>query len=360
MVKDVKIVVGLNYGDEGKGQMVDYFSRQGTIKGHKVLNVLSNGSAQRGHTVQLLTGERHVFKHLGSGTFAGADTYFPAQFLVNPIEFNKEYEDFYPYCMCHKDSIVVTPYHMMLNQAKEKLQKYGSCGMGVWEAVQFPILRVWDLENRSAPELIDILREIRFTLGYEEGLPKIYWSDYLLYAFLMDCYKFVDRVNVIPNEMEVIKGITGYNTIIFENGQGLLLDQKLPDKNHLTPSNTDLTNPKDILKKCEIGKDIVETCYVTRSYMTRHGNGPFPTECNKEEISDLIGEDKTNRPNEWQGALRYGHMDWDNAMTRIERFGETSLAITHINELQPTVENLDFDRIYLSDGPTRLNIKISS
>jgi len=349
-VKDVKIVVGLNYGDEGKGLMVDYFSRQAILKGDDVLNVLSNGSAQRGHTVQLLDGERHVFKHLGSGTFAGADTYFPAQFLVNPIEFNKEYEVFYPYCRCHKDCVVVTPYHMMLNQAKEKIQRHGSCGMGVWEATQFPMLKVYDLEDCSIPNLIDILREIRFTLGYRENLPEIYWTDSLLYSFLYDCCCFIDRVKVVSNDLE---GITGYNTIIFENGQGLLLDQKLPDKDHLTPSNTDLTNPKEILRKARVGEDVVKTCYVTRSYMTRHGNGPFPTECNKEEISGLIGEDKTNRPNEWQGSLRYGKLD--DFTNRIERFGKTSLAITHMNEHQIHLPD-GFDEIYLSDGFTRESV----
>lgn len=350
MVKDVKIVVGLNYGDEGKGLMVDYFSRQAILKGDDVLNVLSNGSAQRGHTVQLLDGGRHVFKHLGSGTFAGADTYFPAQFLVNPIEFNKEYEVFNPYCRCHKDCIVVTPYHMMLNQAKEKIQKHGSCGMGVWEATQSPSLTVWDLENRSISGLIGILREIRFTLGYKEELPDIYWSDDLLYAFVIDCFKFIDRIDICRDDL---RAMDMYHTIIFENGQGLLLDQKLPDKDYLTPSNTDLTNPKEILRQALIDENVVETCYVTRSYMTRHGNGPFPTECNKEEISDLIGEDKTNRPNEWQGSLRYGRLD--DFTNRIERFGKTSLAITHMNEHQ--IHLLDgFDEIYLSDGFTRESV----
>lgn len=350
MVKDVKIVVGLNYGDEGKGQMVDYFSHQAALKGHRVLNVLSNGSAQRGHTVQLLNGEKHVFKHLGSGTFAGSDTYFPKQFLVNPIEFNKEYEKFHPYCRCHEDCVVVTPYHMLLNQTKEKIQRHGSCGMGVWEAMQLPFLRVWDLENHSVSELISTLREIRFTLGYKDGLPEIYWSDDLLYAFVIDCCKFIDRVDVCRNDLRTMNM---YDTIIFENGQGLLLDQKLPDKDHLTPSNTDLTNPKEILRQGLIGENVVETCYVTRSYMTRHGNGPFPTECNKEEISDLIGEDKTNRPNEWQGSLRYGKLD--DFMNRIERFGKTSLAITHMNEHQIHLPD-GFDEIYLSDGFTRESV----
>ena len=81
---NVKIVIGGSFGDEGKGLMSAYFARQMMERSGKCLTVLSNGGAQRGHTV--LEGEvRHVFRHFGSGTFAGADTYFPEEFIVNPM-----------------------------------------------------------------------------------------------------------------------------------------------------------------------------------------------------------------------------------------------------------------------------------
>lgn len=91
---DVKIVVGANFGDEGKGLMADYFCHQAVSQGKKCLNVLTNGGAQRGHTVVTPTGKRHVFKHFGSGTFAGADTYLLKSFILNPMEFIRELNEF--------------------------------------------------------------------------------------------------------------------------------------------------------------------------------------------------------------------------------------------------------------------------
>ena len=62
---DIKVVVGANFGDEGKGLMTDYFCHQATSKNKSCIVVMSNGGAQRGHTVNLLDGKRHVFKHFG-------------------------------------------------------------------------------------------------------------------------------------------------------------------------------------------------------------------------------------------------------------------------------------------------------
>lgn len=53
-------VIGANYGDEGKGLVTDWL----TMNGGKTLNVLTNGTCQRGHTVEHADGKRHVFHHL--------------------------------------------------------------------------------------------------------------------------------------------------------------------------------------------------------------------------------------------------------------------------------------------------------
>jgi adenylosuccinate synthase len=58
-------------------------------------------------------------------------------------------------------------------------------------------------------------------------------------------------------------------------------------------------------KSCEI-----EVCYVTRTYITRHGAERFDTECNKSEINDHI-IDLTNIPNPFQDSIRYGFIDDD-------------------------------------------------
>ena len=86
---NIKIVIGGNFGDEGKGLMTSFFAAQMMKQSGRCLVVLSNGGAQRGHTV-VKEGVRHVFRHFGSGTLEGADTWFPEEFILNPMIFMKE------------------------------------------------------------------------------------------------------------------------------------------------------------------------------------------------------------------------------------------------------------------------------
>ena len=91
--------------------------------------------------------------------------------------------------------------------------------------------------------------------------------------------------------------------MIFETGQGLLLDQDNEAyAPHLTSSKTGIHNPTIFLEKR--GLSLEEAIYVTRPYVTRHGNGPLPCEVKRSELPG-VGEDLTNQPNEWQGTLRY-------------------------------------------------------
>ena len=81
----------------------------------------------------------------------------------------------------------------------------------------------------------------------------------------------------------------------------------------------------------------VETCYITRTYLTRHGAGEFIEECKKEEINkDMY--DLTNVPNDYQGGIRYGYIDIDDLLKRIKEDSKKIpdnnyyLFVTHLNE----------------------------
>ena len=67
-MKDVKVVIGANFGSEGKGLMTDYFCDKAPYN-RQVLNVRFNGGSQAGHTVVTPEGDKHVFSHFGAGTF---------------------------------------------------------------------------------------------------------------------------------------------------------------------------------------------------------------------------------------------------------------------------------------------------
>ena len=141
MAKLVKIVIGANYGDEGKGEATAYFANIAQKENLKCLNILFNGGPQRGHTVELASGFRHVFHHFGAGTVFDADTYFDKTFMVNPMTFAEEWyeldaKNVTPHLFIHPSCRVTTPYDMMINQIVELSRdknKHGSCGYGIWE-----------------------------------------------------------------------------------------------------------------------------------------------------------------------------------------------------------------------------------
>ena len=136
-----------------------------------------------------------------------------------------------------------------------------------------------------------------------------------------------------------------YDNVVFEGGQGLLLDTAREDLwPHTTCSRTNITNPVKILEASGLKLD--EAVYVTRSYLTRHGAGPF------EEDTELVFEDQTNKPNPWQGEMRFGRHDSvtdlffravkdckDNCPYKIR----TSMFVTHLDVTSDMVLTKDGD-----------------
>src|SRR3954469_646850 len=91
--KSARVVIGANFGDEGKGLLTDYYAALAGEEGYPVRAyvIRFNGGAQAGHTVVTPgEGKRHIFSHFGSGALAGATTFLSRFFVVNPIFFRNE------------------------------------------------------------------------------------------------------------------------------------------------------------------------------------------------------------------------------------------------------------------------------
>lgn len=386
-MKKLKYVVGANFGDEGKGLMTDYFCHQAISNGKKVLGILPNGGAQRGHTVVTPEGKRHVFHHMSSGTFAGADTYFGGNFIINPMVFMQEYNELKPSTKFYINDIckVSTPFDMLYNQAVEVTRgnnRHGSCGLGIFETI--------DRYKNTAyfPYYGDfICPSIGFTCGIREYLFRVkkyyeekartqlgknisdifdVWdSDGLVNHYIHD-FEQMSNIVKICNESYIEEN---YDVGVVELGQGLLLDSENHDYYpNLTPSRTTFHGNMQYIQPMHSNGGDLEICYVTRTYLTRHGNGRLDNECKKEELSNSI-EDKTNLPNEFQGSLRFAPLDVDSLIDRIDRDyyfinlhgARKTLAVTHCDQLS-IWENMDkildnFDQVYTSLGETRKNIK---
>lgn len=343
-MKDIKIVIGANFGDEGKGKLTDYYTKNADNS----IVVCSNGGAQRGHTVLKSDGTRHVFHHFGSGTLNRADTYLPEDFILNPLVFREEWEElknlgWEPYVYVHEQCMITNPLDMIANQIIERSRgnnKHGSCGMGIYNTIQRYKKQIYTFTS-SWSYYMNMFKSMGITLSeQEEELFNPFKNPGFRDHYNEDLDFMMSHVHVVNDDQL----LNGYNTIVFENGQGLLLDQNnIEYYPHLTPSNTGIKNPAKIIKSVNWTDEInIEACYVTRTYMTRHGAGAFPSECNKEEINPDINldiEDLTNVPNPHQDTLRYGKLNVKELHERCQADIKTAglpcqktLAITHMNE----------------------------
>lgn len=337
---NVKVVIGSNYGDECKGLATSCFSDSSK----KCLNVLFNGGCQRGHTVDLKDGTRHIFHHFGSGTFHNAYTYFDKDFMLNPAIFVQEYDELLslgvkPKCFVSPHCRISTPYDAFINQIVENSRgesRHGSCGFGIWETQKryensIYALNYEELISKTDAEIISYLSDIANKYLYERlkyysiyDIPKEYEelikSDGLKLHFLNDIRVMQSLIKICEFE----RLFSDFDTVVFEGAQGLALDESNKDNYpYITASKTTSYVPIERVKNlnCDI-----EVCYITRSYFTRHGAGMFPTECKKSTINGNI-EDKTNVPNDYQQSIRYGLFDIEEFNKRINSDKEKSLNI---------------------------------
>lgn len=320
-MKTAKVVIGANFGDEGKGLTTDFLCAESA--GDAVV-VRFNGGAQAGHTVVTPDGVRHVFSHFGSGSFTGAETYLSRFFVCNPLLFVKEHAVLAPKCAIpplHADAgaPVTTPYDMMINQMAEEARgagRHGSCGMGFGETLerhenglQITCADLADagalrlkLKNVRENWMPQRLSKLGLSVVPEKWQERIA-SDGILEKYIDDTAFFLQLVTVEqPDYLEKTK-----KPIVFEGAQGLLLAEDHRWFPHVTRSATGLKNVLLLAEQAGIGQ--LDVAYITRAYLTRHGAGPMPHELGKLPYPRIT--DATNVHNDWQGSLRFGWLELD-------------------------------------------------
>lgn len=350
-----KAVIGKNFGDEGKGLATDFLCLSGT----KNLVVRANGGAQSGHTVETGT-KRFVFHELSSGSFRGADTYWAATYHPDLYKLSEEIEEFEavsgfaPKIFVSPEAGITTVLDVLLNMAFETARgegRHGSCGMGIYETelrerAGYKIT-VGDLINSDETWLINKLSEIRnnyvsrrlneekITVAGMGEYGELIEDDNIVINYTKTVYNNLKFIEPVESERELFQK---YEQIIFENGQGLLLDSECKRfYPNVTGSRTGLVNIVLILKN--VGEKLDEVLYVSRSYVTRHGAGELPCECVASDIPGLI-TDVTNLPNEWQGKLRFGLHESAEEFVKpvledikeLDYRPKLSLLLTHLNE----------------------------
>lgn len=358
-------VIGANFGDEGKGLLTDFLASRALSR---TLVVRANGGAQAGHTVVAPGGRRHVFGHVGSGALFGAPTLLSRFFVSNPLLLDKEWPalaDLASHLLVDGRSPVTTPFDMLVNQMAERARgtrRHGSCGVGFNETIErslHPDFRL-TVEDLRHPDLVAArLDAIQRTylptrlsalgLAPEERERELLEGLGLIKAFRGSIQRFLARAHIVADT----EALSGFEHVLFEGAQGLLLDEDHPWFPHVTRSKTGLKNIVTLLR--EAGLDHLHAIYATRWYLTRHGAGPFPTEVAGKPSPAIV--DRTNLPNDWQGTLRFGLLDLERLRGTIQAdlihaAGmdlETSLALTCLDQMGDRAE-------FIAEENTRLHV----
>lgn len=393
------LVIGAGFGDEGKGLVTDFLACERSAE----VVCRFNGGAQAGHTVVGTvydTSEdeysdesvRHVFHHHGAGTLAGATTYLAPQFILNPMLFRGErralnrivpHLDDREFRVSHT-CCVTTFVDMLLNEMIEEHRgdaRHGSVGLGINETIvrssAFLRLMANDLVTRDHSSLESLVKDVIHDwvphrleeLGLDPDLPYVKSrleyinSERILDAWVTDA-KYMAGLITLMNPHQALSE----PDVIYEGAQGLLLDRDHEFYPNVTPTHTGSDYVIGMVKEWEL--DVPDVYYVTRTYMTRHGAGPFPS-----EDEHLRYHDETNQPNSWQGALRFGHLDVDLIASAInkdkakwtgvvddETEQEFKLAVTHVDQyvdqdaLRDLLDKTGLTPVIESQGPDRENV----
>ncbi|WP_447009144.1 adenylosuccinate synthetase [Saccharothrix hoggarensis] len=338
------VVVGLGFGDEGKGAVVDALCHDGPVTSV----VRFNGGAQAAHNV--VAGDRHhTFSQFGSGTLAGVPTHLSRHVLVEPIALAAESRELAALGVADPlrllsidaDALLTTPIHVAANRAREDARgpgRHGSCGKGIGETVWYSLLAGRGaapgdvVEDQPvlgvpgpAPTVGDCARPAVLR-GKLDALARFYEpliGDGTSVDELVSLYRaFADAVRCTTGDE--VGRLADAGRLVFEGAQGVLLDQWRGFHPHTTWSTVTPDNARGLL-----GGRRATVLGVTRTYQTRHGAGPLPTE----DAAVLARfPERHNGTGHYQGAWRAGHLDAVLLRYAVAACGGVdALAVTHLD-----------------------------
>ncbi|RMF57322.1 MAG: adenylosuccinate synthase, partial [Calditrichaeota bacterium] len=336
------------WGDEGKGKIVDLLSENYAITARY------QGGANAGHTV-VIGDEQYILHLIPSGILhPGVECVIGNGVVIDPVALLDEIR------LLESKNIrvegrlwisqkahLIMPYHKLLDTASEEKQgseKIGTTGRGIGPAYV-------DKANRKGIRIVDLLdrelfeKKLRQNLQEKnELLEKIYGkvpldmdsiiNEYLEFDKLIDPY--IKDVSVFLNQ-----AIANGKSVLLEGAQGTLLDV-----DHGTYPYVTSSNPVSGGACIGVGigpTKITEVIGVLKSYTTRVGEGPFPT-----ELTGELGERLRKAGNEYGATTgrprRCGWFDAVIARYAVRINGIDSLAVTKLDVLD------EFEKIYVCTG----------
>ncbi|MEM7552426.1 MAG: adenylosuccinate synthase [Bacteroidota bacterium] len=292
----VDILLGLQWGDEGKGKVVDYLAPKYDIIAR------FQGGPNAGHTLEF-DGIKHVLHQIPSGIFHGNCLNIIGNGVVlDPVVFRKEIEALYKLSIDPKKNLLISnrchlilPTHKLLDKAYEEEKgekKIGSTLKGIGPAYGSKIaragLRLGDiLSNDFEKKFSETIEEHKAILEAYE----IEVDDHLLLEF-KDSLEFIKDFEIGSTEYVLNNNLKKGKRILAEGAQGSLLDVDFGSYPFVTSSNTTVSG---VCSGLGIPPRRVDKVYgIFKAYCTRVGSGPFPT-----ELLNDVGEKLQKQGNEF-------------------------------------------------------------
>lgn len=299
-----------------------------------------NGGGQAAHNV-VAGGVHHTFRQLGSGSLSGIPTYLSQhhrldveQVVAEARQLEREGgPDVLGLVSVHPDALLVTPVHEAANRARERARgagRHGSTGLGIGETTFYAAavrhrLRAGESYGDTtapgdalgpAPRAADLRDRARLTRALDRLVR--------FYAPLdIDVPAVADMVDVLIQYGDLVRVADDLGRylrdgeVVFEGAQGALLDEDAGFHPYTTWSSP---LPPAIIPLAGQRPYVVG---VTRTFHTRHGAGPFPSE---DPALDVPGDH--NGTGEWQGSFRFGALDLGMLRYGVELVTPDSLSVT--------------------------------
>lgn len=332
------IVLGAQWGDEGKGKMTDYLAEDANVV------VRFQGGNNAGHTV--VVGDQEYKLHLiPSGILyddklnvIGNGVVLDPQALFEEIEYLEGVGvKVTPEKLIISDRAqLIMPYHKVLDRLKEKARgknDIGTTGKGIGPCYT-------DKFERSGIRVCDLMHPDVFTEKLKENIEmknayitKVLGGEALNFEEILNQYlEFGKKLKpfVQDTSVRVYNDIKADKTILFEGAQGMLLDIDYGTYPYVTSSNT---TAGGVANGVGIGPNMITNAVgITKAYTTRVGKGPFPTEL-LDETGDWIREKGHEYGVTTGRSRRCGWLDLVIVKTAVRVSGLTSLAVTKIDTL---------------------------
>lgn len=290
-MRKADILLGLQWGDEGKGKMVDVLTPKYDVVAR------FQGGPNAGHTLEF-NGQKYVLRSIPSGIFQGGKTNLIGNGVVlDPVLFRKEVKELsasghnvQEHLLISKKAHLILPTHRLLDQANEAAKgkaKIGTTGKGIGPTYTDKIsrngLRVGDIlecfeaKYRQARDRhIEMINGLNASAVAKGGTAVSMEGLEALEKEWMEAIEFLRGFQLVDSEHFVNKALNADKSILCEGAQGSLLDIDFGSYPFVTSSNTVCAGACTGLGIAP--SKVGEVYGIFKAYCTRVGAGPFPTE----------------------------------------------------------------------------------